>query len=56
VLATLAARYGRLADIHAHFLGGEPSWYAHAIESSLKGASEVRRVFLAALPGDVSRV
>jgi lysophospholipase L1-like esterase len=45
-LGTLAARYGKLADIHAHFLKGDPSWFAHTIEPSLRGASEVRRVFL----------
>ena len=49
LLGTLAARYGKLADVHAHFLKGDPSWYVHTIEPSLKGASEVRRVFLAAL-------
>ena len=48
-IGSLAARYGKLADIHGHFLEGDPSWYAHTIEPSLKGASEVRRVFLAAL-------
>lgn len=46
LLGTLASRYGKLADIHAHFLKGDPSWYVHTIEPSLKGASEVRRVFL----------
>ncbi len=45
-LGTLAARYGKLADIHAHFLKGDPSWFAHTIEPSLRGASEVRRVLL----------
>ena len=49
VLATLAPRYGKLVDLHAHFLTGEPSWYTRTIEPSLIGASEVRRVFLAAL-------
>jgi lysophospholipase L1-like esterase len=49
IIASLAARYGKLADIHAHFLKGDPSWYVHTIEPSLKGASEVRRVFLTAL-------
>jgi len=46
IIGVLAARHGRLADLHAHFLTGDPSWYAHTIEPSLKGASEVRRVFL----------
>jgi acyl-CoA thioesterase I len=49
LIGSLAARYGRLADIHAHFLTGDASWYVHTIEPSLKGASEVRRVFLSAL-------
>ncbi len=49
IIGSLAARYGKLADIHAHFLGGDPSWYTQTVEPSLKGASEVRRVFLAAL-------
>lgn len=46
VLAEVAARHGALADLHAHFLRGDPSWYVHTIEPSLRGASEVRRVFL----------
>ena len=46
VLAEVAARHGALADLHAHFLTGDPSWYVHTIEPSLRGASEVRRVFL----------
>ena len=46
VLGELAARHGALADLHAHFLRGDPSWYVHTIEPSLRGASEVRRVFL----------
>lgn len=50
VIARLAARYGRLVDLHAHFLRGDPSWFVHTIEPSLRGASEVRRAFLAALP------
>jgi hypothetical protein len=45
VIAHLAQRHGRLADLHAHFLTGQPAWYAHTIEPSLTGASEVRRVF-----------
>jgi hypothetical protein len=49
IIASCAERYGRLADIHAHFLMGDPSWYVNTIEPSLKGASEVRRVFLAVL-------
>ena len=49
IIGSLAARHGKLADIHAHFLRGDPSWYVHTIEPSLKGASEVRRVFLNAL-------
>jgi lysophospholipase L1-like esterase len=46
VIAALAARHGRLADLHAHFLRGDPSWFTRTIEPSLIGASEVRRVFL----------
>jgi hypothetical protein len=46
ILASVAARHGGLADLHAHFLGGDPSWYTQTIEPSLRGASEVRRVFL----------
>ena len=46
VLAEVAGRHGALADLHAHFLRGDPSWYVHTIEPSLRGASEVRRVFL----------
>jgi acyl-CoA thioesterase-1 len=45
-LAEIAGRYGALADLHAHFLTGEPAWYTQTIEPSLRGASEVRRVFL----------
>ena len=43
------ARHGELVDIHAHFLRGDPSWYVHSIEPSLRGASEVRHAFLAVL-------
>lgn len=46
ILGEVAARHGALADLHAHFLRGDPSWYVHTIEPSLRGASEVRRVFL----------
>jgi lysophospholipase L1-like esterase len=46
ILAEVASRHGALADLHAHFLRGDPSWYVHTIEPSLRGASEVRRVFL----------
>jgi acyl-CoA thioesterase-1 len=49
VIATLAGRYGRLVDLHAHFLRGNPSWYTQTIEPSLVGTSEIRRVFLAAI-------
>jgi acyl-CoA thioesterase I len=34
------------ANLHAHFLSGDPSWFTHTIEPSLQGASEVRRAFL----------
>jgi acyl-CoA thioesterase-1 len=49
ILGALGARYGRTVDLHAHFLKGDPSWYTRTIEPSLTGASEVRRVFLAAV-------
>jgi acyl-CoA thioesterase-1 len=45
-IARLAPRFGRLVDLHAHFLRGDPSWFVHTIEPSLTGASEVRRAFL----------
>lgn len=49
-IAALAARHGgRLVDLHAHFLRGDPSWFTRTIEPSLVGASEVRRAFRAAL-------
>jgi len=50
VIGRLAARHGRLVDLHRHFLSGDPSWYVHTIEPSLRGASEVRRAFLEAWP------
>jgi hypothetical protein len=46
ILVSFAARYGGLADLHAHFLQGDSSWFTRTIEPSLIGASEVRRVFL----------
>ena len=46
VLADLAGRYGKLVDLHSHFLSGDPSWFTATIEPSLRGASEVRRCFL----------
>jgi acyl-CoA thioesterase-1 len=49
VIAALAPVYGRLVDLHAHFLRGDPSWFVHTIEPSLTGASEVRRALLQAL-------
>jgi hypothetical protein len=49
VIGSLAERYGRLVDLHAHFLTGDPSWFTRTIEPSLIGASEVRRAFLAAM-------
>jgi acyl-CoA thioesterase-1 len=49
IISSCAARYGKLADLHAHFLRGHPSWYVNTIEPSLTGASEVRRVFLTVL-------
>jgi lysophospholipase L1-like esterase len=49
VLRDAAARHGVLVDLHAHFLRGDPSWYAQTIEPSLTGVSEVRRAFLPAV-------
>jgi hypothetical protein len=49
IIAELAPRYGELVDIHAHFLGGDPSWFTRTIEPSLRGASEVRAAFLPAV-------
>jgi lysophospholipase L1-like esterase len=49
-IAAVAARHGRLVDLHAHFLRGTPAWFTRTIEPSLVGASEVRRAFLAAIP------
>jgi lysophospholipase L1-like esterase len=48
-IRALAERHGGVADLHAHFLTGEPSWFTNTIEPSLVGASEVRRVFLGRL-------
>jgi acyl-CoA thioesterase-1 len=50
-IAEVATRVAgaRLADLHAHFLTGDRSWFIDEIEPSLRGASEVRRVFLACL-------
>lgn len=45
-IAEVAGRYGRLVDLHAHFLTGDLSWCTRTIEPSLRGASEVRRCFL----------
>jgi len=49
VIAALASRHGRLVDLHAHFLRGDPSWFTRTIEPSLIGTSEIRRAFLAAI-------
>jgi len=46
VIEKIANCYGRVVDLHAHFLGGDPSWFTATIEPSLRGASEVRRAFL----------
>jgi len=48
-IRAVARRHGRVADLHAHFLRGDPSWFTNTIEPSLRGASEVRRVFLDAI-------
>lgn len=49
IIGECASRYGKLVDLHAHFLNGDPSWFTQTIEPSLVGASEIRRVFLPAL-------
>src|SRR4051794_15731491 len=36
VISEHAARYGRLVDLHAHFLRGDPSWFVNVIEPSLR--------------------
>jgi hypothetical protein len=46
ILTEFATKYGALADLHGHFLAGEPAWYTRTIEPSLVGASEIRRCFL----------
>jgi lysophospholipase L1-like esterase len=47
ILASTASHGGAsLVDLHAHFLSGDPTWFALDIEPSLVGASEVRRLFL----------
>jgi lysophospholipase L1-like esterase len=46
VIAQVANRYGRMVDLHAHFLRGDPSWCADPIHPSLRGISEIRRCFL----------
>lgn len=52
ILVELGERYGAAVDLHGHFLKhGDPSWYTSLIEPSLRGASEVRRVFLPAVLG-----
>ena len=38
--------HGALVDVRGHFLRGDPSWFTRTIESSLRGASEVRAAFL----------
>jgi lysophospholipase L1-like esterase len=45
-IVEIAASYGVLVDLHAHFLTGDAGWYTQLIEPSLRGASEVRRCFL----------
>jgi lysophospholipase L1-like esterase len=48
-IARCAERHGRLVDLHAHFLTGDLTWFTMTIEPSLRGTSEVRRCFLAAI-------
>jgi acyl-CoA thioesterase I len=49
ILSTMGEKFGRVVDLHRHFLTGDPSWFTRTIEPSLTGASEIRRTFLAAL-------
>ena len=49
VLRRAGRRYGRTVDLHEHFLHGSEDWFVRTIEPSLRGASEIRRAFLAAL-------
>jgi hypothetical protein len=49
VIAAMGRRFGKVVDLHAHFLKGDPSWFTRTIEPSAIGASEVRRAFLAEL-------
>lgn len=49
IIVELAPRCGQLIDVHRHFLKGDPSWFTQTIEPSLRGASEVRAVFLPAV-------
>ena len=46
IIAAVAAKHGTLADLRGHFLRGDPTWFTRTIEPSLRGASEVRAVFL----------
>jgi hypothetical protein len=46
VAADVEGGLGRVVDLHAHFLQGDPSWFVNVIEPSLTGASGVRRAFL----------
>jgi acyl-CoA thioesterase-1 len=48
-LLDLGHKYGAAVDLHRHFLGGRPDWYACTIEPSLNGTSEIRRCFLEAI-------
>jgi acyl-CoA thioesterase I len=50
-IAAVAARHGTLVDLHAHFLGGDPSRFVKILEPSLRGASEVRRCVLDSILG-----
>lgn len=56
VLADAAQRHGRLVDLHAHFLRGDPSWFTRTIEPSLRGASEIRRAFWPAVQEAAKRL
>jgi acyl-CoA thioesterase-1 len=54
VLAVAAQTHGALVDLEAHFLRGDPSWFTHTIEPSLRGASEVRAAFWPAVRSALS--
>lgn len=46
VIEKIASWDGQIVYLHAHFLTSDPSWFTETIELSLRGVSEVCRVFL----------